>query len=219
MCRTLRAESECRERLADFLDNEEASTDSGDFSEDTESSIDSSDDQDRSQEMKRWADLFEHEPTSAHQEATVASSEDQDRSNGKARWADLSDDEATVASLEDQDRSQEKKRWADFSDDEQTPAHQRGASDFFDAHDCSMGQQWILAQTERSSAKKENKKKAFDVNANDGEDDWTQVKKHNRKRVTKHAHKALEQLRWKKDGGKTNQRIRLSVVQPEQSAH
>lgn len=82
MCRTLRTESECRERLIDALEDEETSPGSAYLSDDSESPIDHT----HCQGKKRWADLSEDECTPAHQEASL---------QGKKRWADLSEDEQT----------------------------------------------------------------------------------------------------------------------------
>jgi hypothetical protein len=182
MCRTLRTEAECRERLAEVFADDETPTDLGsdddqspiglkrvtswgDASTDGETpphlrsgSYSSEDESPAEQNVlanvsvqgkKRWADLFEDEPTPLHERCNRQIR----RERSTSSWEDMSTDAGTPAHLQSKSYFSEdkespvhpkvlflkegKQRWADLFEDEQTPVHQESTSDLFDDQGCS----------------------------------------------------------------------------------
>jgi len=155
MCRTLRAEDECRERLAEALSDDspcDALSDVG-LSDDEQSPTVQK--QQTISATRRWEDLSEDEDEEGPVLATLPEE--------KKKWADLSDDEQTPAHTpapkkatfdvpDEQPCSQGKKRWADLSEDEQTPGHHQDSKKSSDSD--AEGDDWTQVTKKDNSDKK-----------------------------------------------------------------
>lgn len=144
MCRTLRAEAECRERLAELLADDQSPSHCGDFSDDEWSPS-------YSKHPTSWEDASTDGETPAHLMSDYSFSEEEEGpmrqksvvavpGEGKKRWVDLFGDEetppheeATIHMNGYQVRPHGKKNWADLFEDEQTPSHEENPSDQFAA--------------------------------------------------------------------------------------